>query len=200
MSGSVPASDRVPFSGAVLTGGASRRMGRDKALIDLDGRPLAGRVVGALHEAGATRVICVGGDLDALRRAGLEAVADIHPGDGPLAGVLTALGTPGVEELVAVLATDLLQPDPVAVRRCVDAAVDDVDLVVPVAAGRVQWLHGVWRRSTAGPHVRRAFADGERAVHRAVQGLRVVELDGLAAAATVDADRPEDLTTGDARN
>ena len=44
-----------PFSGAVLCGGGSRRMGRDKALIAVDGRPLAVRVADAVTAAGASR-------------------------------------------------------------------------------------------------------------------------------------------------
>ena len=44
------------FSGAVLTGGASRRMGRDKALVLVDGETLGERVVDALRRAGASDV------------------------------------------------------------------------------------------------------------------------------------------------
>ncbi|WP_434127450.1 molybdenum cofactor guanylyltransferase, partial [Enterococcus faecium] len=54
------------FAGAVLTGGDSRRMGTDKALIEVDGGPLARRVANALRAAGADPVIAVGGDLEAL--------------------------------------------------------------------------------------------------------------------------------------
>ena len=39
------------WSGAVLTGGKSRRMGRDKALVEVDGEPMALRVAHALVEA-----------------------------------------------------------------------------------------------------------------------------------------------------
>lgn len=81
-----------PFAGAVLCGGASRRMGRDKALIPVDGRTLAGRVADALDAAGASPVVAVGGDLAALRAEGLTAVPDAMPGAGPLAGIVTALG------------------------------------------------------------------------------------------------------------
>jgi molybdenum cofactor guanylyltransferase len=81
-----------PFTGAVLCGGASRRMGRDKAFIPVGGRTLVRRVADALEAAGATPVVAVGGDLAALRAEGLTAVPDDAPGAGPLAGIVTALG------------------------------------------------------------------------------------------------------------
>lgn len=187
-------------TGAVLTGGAGRRMGRDKALLEVEGRPLAARVVDALERAGASPVVCIGGDLDALAAAGLAAVPDEHPGEGPLGGLVTALGTPGAGELVVVLATDLLRPASGAIRACIDALGPDDDLVVPIADGRVQWLHGVWRRRRAEPHLRAAFDGGERSVHRAVEGLRVATVDGIERARLADADRPEDLTPHVDRN
>lgn len=96
-----PAAPAPAFAGAVLCGGASRRMGRDKALISLEGRALAVRVAEAVAAAGASGVVAVGGDLDGLRAAGLAAVPDRDgPGAGPLAGIVTALtsddrATPG---------------------------------------------------------------------------------------------------------
>ena len=36
-------------------------MGRDKASLEIDGRPMAARVADALLEAGAAEVFCVGG-------------------------------------------------------------------------------------------------------------------------------------------
>src|SRR6185436_398763 len=96
----------LTFAGAVLTGGASQRMGTDKALIDVDGRALALSVADALRSAGATRVLAVGGDLVALRGLGLEAIPDQHAGEGPLGGILTALEATD-EDVVVVLACDL---------------------------------------------------------------------------------------------
>ena len=49
-------------TGAVLCGGASRRMGTDKALVEVDGVPMAERVAGALHAGGCAPVVFVGGD------------------------------------------------------------------------------------------------------------------------------------------
>ena len=209
-----PAAVPVPaFAGAVLCGGASRRMGRDKALIALDGRALALRVAEAVTAAGASGVVAVGGDLDGLRSAGLAAVPDrVGPGAGPLAGILTALttdvraparppvdsGDAGAEAVVFVASCDLVTPSAAAVAATVRAlsARPDSDVAVPVVASRRQWMHAAWRRRAATP-LAAAFSAGERAVHAAVAaaGLRVVDVD-VDAAAVADADRPADLPSG----
>lgn len=84
MSGQTPAD----VSGYVLAGGKSSRMGRDKALLDLAGRPLAQRAVEKLRQVCA-EVSIVG------NRAELEAYAplvrDLHEGCGPLGGIESAL-------------------------------------------------------------------------------------------------------------
>ena len=46
--------------GVVLTGGASRRMGRTKALVEIDGVPMAARVAAALAGAGCESVVLLG--------------------------------------------------------------------------------------------------------------------------------------------
>jgi molybdopterin-guanine dinucleotide biosynthesis protein A len=183
------------FSGAVLCGGASRRMGRDKALIPLDGRSLAGRVADAIGAAGAAGVVAVGGDPSALADEGLTVIPDAEPGAGPLAGIVTALEHHDRDEIVFVGACDLVAPSSGAIVATVRAlgAAPGADVAVPVTGGRRQWMHAAWRRRAAMP-LGAAFAAGERAVHAAVAagGVRVVEL-AVAPAAVADADAPADL-------
>ncbi|HEX2785027.1 MAG TPA: NTP transferase domain-containing protein, partial [Ilumatobacteraceae bacterium] len=62
--------------GAVLCGGASRRMGVDKATLRIQGVAMARRVADVLLAAGCALVIAVGGDSVELRRLGLDGVAD----------------------------------------------------------------------------------------------------------------------------
>ncbi len=91
--------------GVVLAGGESRRMGRDKALIQVGGAPLWLRQVRVLRAAGAERVVV-------LRRRGQAPLdpgdcrTDIFAGSGPLAGLHAALGIGG-HRWVAVLAVDM---------------------------------------------------------------------------------------------
>ena len=133
-------------------------------------------------------------DDDARRRGALagldvEAVADDHPGEGPLGGLLTALRI-ARHDVVLVVACDLVAPSPAAFTATV-AALGDADVAVPAST---EWLHAAWHRRVVEP-LRQQFAAGERSIRRAVQasGLTVVRAAGVDPAAVADADTPEDL-------
>ena len=174
----------------VLTGGQSQRMGRDKALLEIDGVPMARRVANALGDAGAARVRCVGGDHAALAALGFDVLDDDHPGAGPLAGLLVALRATTAP--VAVIAPcDLIDP-----RSAGFAALVSALERAPLADAAVPVIDGVWRplpcalRSTALGELDAVFGTGVRAVHRAFAVLHRVEVD---AGTFADADSPGDL-------
>jgi molybdopterin-guanine dinucleotide biosynthesis protein A len=72
----------IPFGVLILTGGGSRRMGRDKAALDWGGVRAVDRLDALARALGAERVLTVGADL------GLPFVPDPEPGAGPVGGVL----------------------------------------------------------------------------------------------------------------
>lgn len=165
-------------------------MGRDKALIEIEGVALARRAHDALLLAGADPVVVVGGNRDALAGLGLDPVDDDHPGEGPLGGIITALrAVPN--DVVAVLSCDLTDASSIAVRSVV-GALGDADVAVPVVDGRTQWLHGAWHRRTL-PVLEAAFASGVRAPRHAVESLRLSRLLDGDPCWFHDADRPDDL-------
>jgi len=200
----------IVFDGAVLTGGASRRMGRDKATLEVDGVPMAVRVARALEAAGAVRVVAVGVPVRATGALPMPVIPDEHPGAGPLGGLLTALRS-SVVGATAVLACDLVDPSPAAIAALVDVLADHAEhaehaehaAVVPRVDGRPQWLHGVWVADRCLPALDAAFAAGERSIHRAVAGLAGVRFVDLASELTAhelrDADEPQDLDAVDGR-
>jgi molybdopterin-guanine dinucleotide biosynthesis protein A len=91
--------------GVVLAGGESRRMGRDKALVEVAGEPLWKRQAAVLRGAGASRVVLV-------RRAEQAPIDypdcrfDSFRDCGPLAGIHAALEI-GDDSHVAILAVDM---------------------------------------------------------------------------------------------
>ncbi len=92
--------------GAVLAGGESRRMGRDKARLRVGGEALWRRQVRVLREAGAEPVVVVRRDGQSGMR-GVEIARDVFTDAGPLAGLHAALGAAGEAAWVAVLAVDM---------------------------------------------------------------------------------------------
>jgi molybdenum cofactor guanylyltransferase len=160
------ASIRGPI-GAVLCGGASRRMGADKATIPVAGVAMARRVADALTAAGCSPVVAVGGDTAALRALGLEYVADEFPGEGPLGGVLTALS---VGSPVAVVACDLPHLRPQTLTELIEA-LGGHDAAV-ARSDRAEPLCAVWS-DRAASLLRAQFQAGERAMHRAITDLDI---------------------------
>ena len=73
----------------VLAGGASTRMGRDKALLELGGAPMIARTARLAGEHVAS--VTVVGPPERYASLGLGVVADRWSGTGPLGGIATAL-------------------------------------------------------------------------------------------------------------
>ena len=149
-------------------------MGRDKALVPVEGTAMAVRVAAALRGAGASPVLAVGGDRPALVALGLEWVADRFPGQGPLGGLLSAFAAVPGAELVAVVATDLPRLTASVLRtELSELAGHDVALA---RTDRLEPLCGIWRIATCRPVLEAEFGRGQRSVHRAIEGLDVVEV------------------------
>jgi molybdenum cofactor guanylyltransferase len=77
-------------AGFVLAGGRSSRMGRDKALVRLAGRPLIEHALGILRNAGLSTAIA--GGQPALA-AFAPLIEEAHSGEGPLSGICAALAS-----------------------------------------------------------------------------------------------------------
>lgn len=86
----------------ILAGGASSRMGQDKALLDIAGQSLLQRMLELVAAAGLQATV-VG--REATADDNWLGIADEHPGQGPLAGLATGLRV--VQQDACLLAVDL---------------------------------------------------------------------------------------------
>jgi molybdopterin-guanine dinucleotide biosynthesis protein A len=180
----------TPVAGAVLAGGRSSRMGRDKALVAIDGRAMATRVATAIGAGGCRPVVMIGGDVDALGTLGFEVVPDRWPGEGPLGAIVTALMHFGAPTLVAACDLPWLDEQTVASLCAVLADVVLADVVL-ATTDRDEPLCACWMPSSL-PHLSRQFDDGERAVHRALRALRSARVP-VSPAALRNVNAPADL-------
>ncbi len=142
----------------VLAGGRSRRMGRDKALLSMDGATLLERAAAFWHavpEIG--RVIVSAGEDGHLETLPPEtaAVTDLYPGCGPMAGLHAAFVRTDAE-LLYVSAVDM----PFLAREAI-LPPPRGDAAVYVKDGRPEPLFGVYRRSCL-PALEAALRAGER--------------------------------------
>lgn len=113
------------ITGVILAGGKSRRMGRDKAWLPVDGQALFERVLTVMREL-FPRVV-IAGDRPDLARPGLPAVADLYPGSA-LGGLYTGLQQ-AATPYIFVTACDIPHPDPAIIRTLCDLR-QGYDLVV----------------------------------------------------------------------
>ncbi|MFM7320090.1 MAG: molybdenum cofactor guanylyltransferase [Armatimonadota bacterium] len=161
----------------VLAGGASRRMGRDKAMILIDGEPMAARLL-RLGRAAGFDPVCLAGRPGPL--AGTDAavlrVEDWLPDSGPLGGIAGALAA--IDGTLAVLAVDHPAMDPAAMAWLFAAARDlpnERAGAVAVLDGRPEPLISIWR-SSALPVVRARLQAGDGSVIRCTAALDFVEI------------------------
>jgi molybdenum cofactor cytidylyltransferase len=190
----------------VLAAGASRRMGRPKALLPVGDRTFVSRIVGTLTAAGLTDIfVIVRADGDLAReiaQTGARAIVNLRAEDGQLSSLVTGLDTvdaPGVDAvLVTLVDVPLIQAS--TVRRLIArAAVSPAPILRAVHAGR----HGhpvIFKREVFGALRAADPAVGAKAVMRAYD-VEDVEVDDPGI--VEDVDTPEDyrrLLTGDAPN
>lgn len=134
------------LTGFVQAGGASRRMGRPKAVLLIDGETMLDRQVRLLRSV-ASRVVIVGGNQEYSKGSDVLRIPDLVMGRGPLAGIYTALAETRVE-FNLILGCDL----PFISRRllrylAVRAIAAGGDVTVPCSwDGRLQPLCAVYRR------------------------------------------------------
>lgn len=131
VSGGVIDASEGPHAVAVvcvlLCGGESRRMGQDKARLELAGRTLLERVIDTLNDLDAPIVLATG-PTDRYAELGVERVLDAPGHVGPAAGLLAAIEQRTADRYVLV-ACDMPRLD----ARLLDALVeraqaDDLDV------------------------------------------------------------------------
>jgi molybdenum cofactor guanylyltransferase len=168
----------------VLAGGLGTRMGRDKALLSVDGRPLIAHMLAKLAELGIRASIC-GNRPDLAAFA--PAIADNFSQCGPLGGIEAALASSG-SALNLFLAVDL-PGMPVSFLRWLMARAERTQAAatIPYLAGRPQPLCAVYHRNLAGG-LRNALRAGDYGVMRTIEG----------AAPTIDRLQVEQLMAADA--
>lgn len=189
----MPDPDSTAYRIAILAGGESRRMGRDKAKLDFRGEQLLERIAGEAMAVAPTTVLGRD-DAEAFDLPEVEFLPDREPDLGPIGGLRTALAA--FEEPVAVLGCDMPLVDAGAIRWLIDAyeSAGAPEGLVAEAGGDLQPLFAVYTRAV--DRVAEAMIEeGERSLRRLCRraGLPVREVPKWVAEQLVNVNTPEEF-------
>ena len=171
-------SDRL-VNGYVLAGGGSTRFGRDKALVEMDGVPMLLRMSALLREiTNQVNVIAAPNKYAAL---GISGIPDRWDGQGPLAGIITALlaTEEGGEETQwnLILGCDMPFLTQKWLAHLVGRALaSNAEVVAPQSAQGLEPLCACWR-TCAAPKLQTAFDEDVRKITQAMKRLQMEVLD-----------------------
>jgi molybdopterin-guanine dinucleotide biosynthesis protein A len=133
----------------VLAGGKAKRLGKDKLLEMVGGRPMLQRVVDNLTPVSGhiLLVVAQGQGCPAVeaRQARVDCMQDVYPGKGALGGIYTGLSaTFSRHGLVVAADMPFLNSD--LLRHLVSLSTD-FDVVMPRVGGEIEPLHAVYSQA-----------------------------------------------------
>jgi len=140
----------------VLAGGASTRMGRDKALLPYRGATLVKYIASVVEQAAGS--VALIGDERRYRDLGYPVYADKIPHCGPMGGIYTALSVTATDWNL-VVACDMPLLSAAVLERLVERAFkSSADCIVGTASGEPEPLCAAYHRRLL-PALEGAIAD-----------------------------------------
>lgn len=185
------------FTVAILAGGKSSRMGRNKAFIKIAGQTILQRIINVTTDLGQSKTMLITNTPDLYTDYDLAMYSDIVPDSGSLGGIYTALSHSQTAYTVMIacdmpfVSADVLRPM-LAQRQNFDA-------VVPTVKGYPQGLHAIYRH-TCLDLIRENIEQNKLKVSKIFDDLQVRYLDESALAdvntnglALMNVNTPDDL-------
>ncbi len=196
------------IGGLILAGGKSSRMGMDKALVPLAGKPLLAHVIARLVPQVSDIVISANGDLSRFASFELPVTADsLAEYPGPLAGLFAGLEwyakhRPDIRCVLSVPTDTPFLPGDLVSRLTAAKSSAGRPLIVRSMSG-VHPVVGLWPVAIA-PNLRDAFRRGVRKVGAWAEALSAIEvafpqteIGGKMVDPFFNINRPEDLATAE---
>lgn len=170
------ATSQFPVTTIILAGGLGTRIGGDKGLHILHGKPLISWVAEAVRRD-SHEVLINANDTDgAYANFGYRVIADQIPGwPGPLAGLHAALSSAATDYLMTVPCDTPFLPDDLIARLAEAQRTNDTEVAVAVAGGRRQPTIARYNKSVL-PKLVAYMAAGGRKVNAWLDTLRLCEV------------------------
>lgn len=147
-------------AGVILAGGESSRMGRNKALLEVNGERMVETAYRRIAEL-FDEVLLVTNTPEIYGFIPCRKIADIYPGMGPLGGIHAALSGCNAERAF-VTACDMPSLNPQLIRE-LSSMQGGTDVVIPETPGGLEPLHAVYAKSCL-PMMEIILRAGERRI------------------------------------
>jgi molybdopterin-guanine dinucleotide biosynthesis protein A len=138
----------IQVSGVIMAGGASQRLGRNKALERIGGKTLIERVVDSLAPLTTEVLVVVGRPEQAAALhlpSWVRVVSDRYPGRGSLGGIFSGVGA-SAEPWSLVVACDMPFLNRELLRHLIGES-SDVDAVIPRLGDKPEPLHALYSKA-----------------------------------------------------
>ncbi|MBI5642907.1 MAG: molybdenum cofactor guanylyltransferase [Deltaproteobacteria bacterium] len=160
------------MTASILAGGLSRRMGTNKALIEINGETIIGRAVNLLKME-FNEVNIIANDPLAYESLSVRVYADIIKGAGSLGGIYTALFH-ARSDYVFVVACDMPFLSVPVIKKMIKA-LDNSDAIVPFIGGRRHPLHAVYSKRCM-KTIAAMIEDGNLRINSLLEKIRTKDL------------------------
>lgn len=169
----------MKISAILLAGGQSKRMGKDKAFLKLNGKTFLRIIAEKLSEYCDQIIVSGNKDkeeylsyLDGIKSQ-IDFVRDIHPYAGPLNGIISCREKIKNDLVfISTCDTPLLNKEiiPFLCKK-----IDGFDAVIPVTSGKKQFLNTIYKKSAIETG-EKLYQEGVRSLHRWVSNLKILEI------------------------
>ncbi len=133
---------------AILAGGQSSRMGRDKSFVELMGKPLIAHVIERVRQLSLPMMI-IANQPESYQAFGLPVFTDVLPNRSSLAGLYSAIyHSPSDYTLCVACDMPFLNP---ALLTYMIGLSTGYDAIVPIIGDHPQGLHAIYRKACLAP-------------------------------------------------
>ncbi|MBN2466836.1 MAG: molybdenum cofactor guanylyltransferase [Deltaproteobacteria bacterium] len=160
------------MTGVILSGGASRRMGRNKAFIEINGQRIIERTVSLFKNIFEDVIIVTNSPLDYLD-FDVKIVTDLIPGKGSLGGIYTGLFFSSTPKAFFV-SCDMPFLDKEVIQHFLDHS-EMAEIVVYRSGDHWEPLHAVYSRTFIKP-IERLMKQDDLKIIKAYKWVRVREI------------------------
>jgi molybdopterin-guanine dinucleotide biosynthesis protein A len=164
--------EKLACTGVLLVGGESRRMGRNKAFLEIEGQTLLERSLQVLDRVCAEVFISCR-ENTMYQDFGFKTIPDLIKGQGPMAGLYAALQQANYEYMF-IVACDMPFLNAEAIT-CLHGFCEDYDIILPSVSGKVHTLHAYYHKRIL-PFIERDLKANKLSINRAIFGGSLNEL------------------------